>query len=102
MSRERRRCRRFHLRNEAFAAIIRPNEPVIVGKILNASRGGLAVRYIAPGRLGEGFARIRIIGPNLHPTDQIYGKVVYDEVLAEESWDTFSIRRCGIEFSQIA
>lgn len=101
MRAERRKRKRFQVENEAFAAFIRSNEPVIVGKIMDASSGGLAVHYLASGKLGEGLVGIRIFGPNLCSTDRIACKIVYDKVLAEELRDNFPLRRCGVEFSQI-
>lgn len=101
MNKEQRKRKRFSVRNGAFAAFIRPNEPVIVGKIMDISQGGMAVRYLAPERLGEGFAAIRIFGPDSYPTNRIECRIVYDEILAEESSDNFCVRRCGVEFSEI-
>jgi hypothetical protein len=75
---------------------------VIVGKIMDISHGGLAVRYLANGKLEEGLAEVRIFGPNLNPTNRIKCKIVYDKILSEESWDIFSVRRCGVKFSRIA
>ena len=98
---EQRKLKRFNTDNEAFAAFIRPNEPVIVGRIMDISQGGIAVRYLANGDLGVGFAEIRIFGPNVNPTNPIQCEIIYDKVLAEESWDVFSVRRCGVKFNRI-
>jgi hypothetical protein len=100
MNMEQRRRRRFPAGNGAFAAFIRPNDPVIVGRIMDISRGGLAVRYLASVELGEGPAWVRIFGANLQPTGRIGCRIVYDKVLIEESWDILSMRRCGVEFSR--
>jgi hypothetical protein len=99
---EHRKSKRFNTRDLAFAAFIRPNEPVIVGKIMDVSQRGLAVRYLANGRLEEGSAEVRIFGPNLKATDKIECKIVYDQILSEESWDIFLVRRCGVKFRRIA
>jgi len=98
---EQRKLKRFSTDKEAFAAFIRPNEPVIVGRIMDISQGGLAVRYLANGDLGVGFAEIRIFGPKLNPTNPIRCEIIYDKVLAEESWGVFSVRRCGVKFNRI-
>jgi hypothetical protein len=102
MSVEQRKLKRFSTGKEAFAAFIRPNEPVIVGKIMDISHGGLAVRYLSNGKLGEGSAEIQIFGPGLNPTNRIECKIVYDKVLVDESWDVFAVRRCGVKFSRFA
>jgi hypothetical protein len=102
MTVDHRKRKRFDTGNEAFAAFIRPNEPVIVGKIMDISQGGLAVRYLANGKLEEGLAEVRIFGPNLDSTNRIECKIVYDQILTEESWDIFSVRRCGVKFKRIA
>jgi hypothetical protein len=102
MAIERRKSKRFNTGDSDFAAFIRPNEPVIVGKIVDISQQGLAVRYLASGKLGEGTAEVRIFGPNLGPTGHIKCKVVYDQILAEESWDAFLVRRCGVKFSLVS
>jgi hypothetical protein len=102
MTFEQRKLKRFNAGNEAFAAFIRPNEPVIVGKIVDISQRGLAVHYLANRILEEGSAEVRIFGPNLKPTNRIECKIIYDRVLNEESWDIFSVRRCGVKFSRIA
>ncbi len=99
---EHRKLKRFSTGNEAFAAFIRPNEPMIVGKILDISQGGFAVRYLANEKLGEGSAEVRIFGPSINSTNRIGCTIVYDRVLVEESLDVFSVRRCGVKFSRIA
>lgn len=102
MNTEQRKRKRLLVWNEAFAAFIKPDEPVIVGKIMDISQCGLAVRYLAPEKIGEGFTSVRIFGPDFHPTSRIVCKVVYDEVVSEESWGGVSVRRCGIEFNRVA
>jgi len=99
---EQRKSKRFSPGNAAFAAFIRPNEPVIVGKVMDISQRGVAVRYLANGKLEEGSAEVRIFGPNLNTTNRIECKIVYDQVLGKESWDVFLVRRCGVKFSRIA
>jgi c-di-GMP-binding flagellar brake protein YcgR len=102
MSTEKRKRKRFTVGSETFAAFIRPDEPIVVGRIMDISRGGLAVHYLGSGKVGEVSTKIRIFGPNLHPTNRIECKIVYDEAFTEESTNVLSVRRCGLKFSQIA
>lgn len=97
---EQRKLKRFNTGYEAFAAFIRPNEPIVVGKIMDISRGGMAVRYIANEKIGEGFSEIRVFGPSLNSTERIMCEIIYDKLLIEESWD-ISVRRCGLKFIRI-
>jgi hypothetical protein len=99
---EQRKRKRFNIGAEAFAAFIRPNEPIIVGKIIDIGRGGLAVHYFASGKLGEGSTLIRVFGPNLNSTGRIECSIVYDTDLVEELWNTVTVRRCGVQFTRIA
>ena len=98
---EKRRRKRFQVEHEAFAAFIRPDEPVLVGRITDISRGGLSVRYLGFGKLGEGLTKIQIFGPKLYPTSRMECRIVYDEALGEESCDVLSVRRCGLKFSRM-
>ncbi len=99
---EQRKRKRFNIADEAFAAFIRSNEPIIVGKIMDIGQGGLAVQYFASGKLAEGSSLIRVFGPNLNSTGRIECSIVYDKDLVAESCNTVSVRRCGVRFTRIA
>ncbi|MHC1725253.1 MAG: hypothetical protein AB9866_04445 [Syntrophobacteraceae bacterium] len=98
MGNEKRRRRRFQGGGEAFAAFIRPNEPIVVGKVVDMSSGGLGVRYLAEGEVGEGFSHVTIFVPNSTKVERIRSTVVYDMEITEESFKSQPVRRCGIKF----
>jgi hypothetical protein len=100
MSVELRRLKRFEGGEGAFVAFIRPDEPIIVGKIVDINSGGLGVRYLAAEEFGEGPSMVEIFGPSSIRIDRIKSTVVYDREISEESSSSLSVRRCGIRFDQ--
>jgi hypothetical protein len=100
MSVELRKLKRFEGGEEAFVAFIRPDEPIIVGKIIDISSGGLGVRYLAAEKFGEGPSLVEVFGPSSIRVDRIKSTVIYDREIPEESMSSLSVRRCGIKFEQ--
>lgn len=98
--RERRRHKRFEMCKEVFAAFVIPEGPVIVGKVLDASLGGMAVQYLATRKLDTGPASISIFGSDSHRMNRIESIVMYDFETPEESWSNPRMRRCGIRFQE--
>ena len=79
-----------------------PNEPIIVGRILNLSNGGAGVQYLATAKLVIGPISIKIFGMSSHHMELIQSTVIYDMEIPEESWSIPAVRRCGIKFSRFA
>jgi hypothetical protein len=95
-----RKHKRLKAESEIFAAFVMPNEPIIVGKILDLSSSGAGVKYLATRKLRTGPTSINIFGTNLRQMDRIQSTVVYDTEIAEESWSITAVRRCGIKFDR--
>ncbi len=97
---ENRRHERIQVRGDIFAAFIRPNEPVRVGRVVDFSSGGLGVQYVTTSLVGEGPVKVEIFSSGPVRTERIESKVVYDrEILSESSLD-ICLRHCGVEFKQ--
>ncbi len=77
-----------------------PNEPIIVGRILDLSPDGAGIKYLATRKLRTGLASINIFGMNSQHMERIQSTVIYDMEVAEESWSIPSVRRCGIKFGR--
>jgi len=100
MGSEMRKLKRYEAGEGAFAAFIRPEEPIVVGKIINISSGGLGIRYLAGEKIGEGPSLIEIFGPGSSRIVRIKSAVVHDSEISEESSSSVSVRHCGIRFEQ--
>jgi len=98
MGKDQRKHRRFKTRNELFAAFVMPNEPVIVGRVLDVSSGGAGVQYLGTRKLETGPASIKIFRLNSSHMERVESTVVYDLEVPEEPWDLPNVRRCGIKF----
>ncbi|MGA2404615.1 MAG: PilZ domain-containing protein [Syntrophobacteraceae bacterium] len=98
MREDQRKYRRFKTKDEIFAAFVIPTEPVIVGRILDVSRGGVGIQYLATRKLETGPTSIKIFALNSPNMERIESRVVYDFEIPEESWSTPMVRRCGIKF----
>lgn len=98
MKNEKRRQRRYRGGGEAFAALIRPNGPIVVGKIVDMNAKGLGVRYLAHEEIGEGQSHVTIFVPDSDKITRIRSMVVYDMEIPEESFYFQPVRRCGIMF----
>jgi hypothetical protein len=95
-----RKHKRLKAESEIFAAFVMPNEPIIVGKILDLSPGGAGIKYLATRKLRTGKASINIFGMSSQHMERIQSTVIYDMEVAEESWSIPSVRRCGIKFGR--
>ena len=100
MSIEMRKLKRFEAGEGTFVAFIRSEQPIIVGKIIDISSGGLGVRYLAAEEIGQGPSLVEIFGPSSTRTDRIRSTVIYDDEISDESFNSLSVRRCGIKFGQ--
>ncbi len=98
MREDQRRHKRFKTQNEVFAAFVVPDEPIIVGKVLDVSSGGVGVQYLGTRRLKKGPTSIKIFGLTSSHMERIQSTVVYDLEIPEEAWDLPKVRRCGIRF----
>jgi hypothetical protein len=96
-----RKHKRLKTESEFFAAFVMPNEPVIVGRILDLSSGGAGVKYLATRKIRTGPASINIFGMNSHHMERIQSTVIYDIEIAEESWSIPAVRRCGLKFGRL-
>lgn len=103
---EKRKYERFSGGGGAFAAFIRPNEPIIVGKIENISQSGLKVLYLAASEFRRAPYTVKIFGATYSDhLARIESSIVYDAEVPEESWSALSeswsalsVRRCGVKF----
>ncbi len=89
------------IREEVFAAFMIPEEPVLVGRVLDASAGGVCVQYLATRKLDVGPAVISIFGLNSPGMNRMESTVTYDLEVSEKSWSTPATRRCGIRFERL-
>jgi hypothetical protein len=104
MLEEKRKFKRLKGKEGAFAAFMRPDELVNMGQIQDISLGGLCVRYLSTDGDREGYSEIKIFGSNGHfiHVDRVQCKVIYDQELPEYSWEQISIRRCGVQFTNLS
>ena len=97
---EMRKLKRFKAEGGVFAALIRPEGSIVVGKIMDFSRGGLGIRYLAAEKIGEGPSLVEIFDPGSIRRNRFKSMVIHDSEISEESSDSLSVRRCGIKFEQ--
>jgi hypothetical protein len=97
-----RKHKRFKTEGDIFAAFVMPNEPIIVGRILDLSHGGAGVQYLATTKLAIGPISIKIFGMGSHHMERVQSTVIYDMEIPEESWSIPAVRRCGIKFGRFA
>jgi hypothetical protein len=95
---EKRKYKRFEISEEIFAAFVIPGEPVIVGRVLDASSHGISVQYLATRKLDTGPANISIFGLDLPRMNRIATTVMYDLEVSGDLWSDHQTRRCGIKF----
>ena len=100
MHQERRKHKRFEIREEVFAAFVIPDAGVIVGRVLDASQCGICVQYLATGKLDIGPASISLFGMDTPRMNRVESTVMYDLEAPENSWSHPQTRRCGIRFEQ--
>jgi hypothetical protein len=97
-----RKHKRFKTEGDIFAAFVMPNEPIIVGRILDLSHRGAGVQYLATAKLAIGPISIKIFGMGSHHMERVQSTVIYDMEIPEESWSFPAVRRCGIKFGRFA
>ncbi len=98
---EQRKHKRFNSKGEAFAAFIKPNQSIIVGRIADISLGGLGIVYLAIDEVGEGTPEIEVFGLDSVHLSRMKSTVVYDTYLPEQSSDFLAVRRCGVRFEEL-
>lgn len=98
---EQRKHKRFQSKGEAFAAFIKPNQSIIVGRIADISLGGLGIVYLAIDEVGEGTPDVEVFGLDSVHLSRIRSTVVYDSYLPDQSSDFLAVRRCGVKFDQL-
>lgn len=100
MGSDHRKHRRLKAESEIFAAFVMPNEPIIVGKVIDLSSGGAGVKYLATRKLRTGPTSIKIFGASSRHMERIQSTVIYDMAIAEDTLSIPSVRRCGIKFGR--
>ncbi|MHC1727847.1 MAG: hypothetical protein AB9866_17900 [Syntrophobacteraceae bacterium] len=104
MSENRRKYKRYKGKEGAFAAFIRPNEFINLGKIQDISLNGLCVRYLATKGVSTEYSGIKIFGSNgrfIH-VERVQCKIIYDYEIPEGSWEQLSTRQCGVQFENLS
>ncbi len=102
VSADHRKHKRFRTEGDIFAAFLMPNEPIIVGRILNLSHSGAGVQYLATSQLAIGPISLKIFGMGSHHMERVQATVIYDMEIPEETWSIPAVRRCGIKFGRFA
>ncbi|MDR3566485.1 MAG: PilZ domain-containing protein [Syntrophobacteraceae bacterium] len=105
MCEEKRKFKRFRVKEGAFAAFVTPNELIHMGRIQDIGMGGLCLRYLSMDTGGGGdHSSIKIFGSNerfIH-LDKVRCRVAYDCEVPEGTWEQISTRRCGVEFENLS
>ncbi len=104
MCEEKRKFKRFKVKEGAFAAFIKPDELINMGRIQNVGMGGLCLRYLSMDADDEDRNEIKIFGCDgrfIH-LDRVGCRVVYDYEIPEGSWEQVSTRCCGVEFENLS
>ena len=104
MSNERRRHQRFNGKEGAYAALMRPDHSFDLGKIVDISKGGVCISYLATGEKKPDNTEIKIFGMNGHfiHLDRIRCDVVYDVQTDENMWTVLVTKRCGVRFRELS
>ncbi|HYA42197.1 MAG TPA: PilZ domain-containing protein [Syntrophobacteraceae bacterium] len=95
---DQRRYKRLKVQAEVFAAFVIPGQPIIVGKILDVSSGGIGVQYLGTRRLEKGPTRIKIFRLNSSHMQRAQSTVVYDLEMSGEPGTLPKVHRCGVKF----
>ncbi len=104
MGEEKRKFERFTVKEEAYAAFIKPYELVDMGRIQNIGMGGLCMNYLSPEKIAEGANTIQIFGGNgrfIH-LDKIRCRVIYDYEVPEGPREPTNAKCCGVEFENLS
>lgn len=100
MRTERRKHKRFEIREDVFAAFVNSDGAVIVGRVLDASLCGASVQYLATSQLHTGRAGVSIFGLDSPGMNRIESTVMYDLEVDGQSRSNPQTRRCGIRFEE--
>ncbi len=101
---DKRKFTRFKGKERAFAAFMRPNDLMNMGRIQDISMGGLCVQYMPTNELDKGRSEIKIFGSNgrfIH-LDKVQCRIVYDRKVPEGFWEQIATRCCGVEFENLS
>ena len=102
---EMRKYRRHRTDGSALVVFSTPtHEFICLGQILDISRGGLAIRYLALDEQTKGATQLEIFGAvdsNVH-IGKLPCKVIYDIELIGESSGMLKMRRCGVKFGELS
>jgi hypothetical protein len=104
MFEERRKFTRFKGKDDAFAAFIKTNELINMGRIQNISMGGLCVQYVSTNEDCKGCSEMKIFGNSdrfIH-LNRVRCRIVYDHEVPEGLWERVSTRLCGVEFESLS
>lgn len=105
MSAEQRKSLRFPVINGAFAAFSPQSRKEFIksGQIIDISKTGLALTYIAPKAYRNSSSQVSIIGP--HGNAVIWKlpcKVIYETDSSDGHSTSLSTKRCGIQFEDLS
>ncbi len=104
MCEDKRKYKRHKGKEGAFAAFIKPEEFIYLGRVEDISLDGLCVRYLATKAVGRECSGIKIFGSNdrfIH-VEKVQCRIVYDYEIPEVSWEQLSARRCGVQFQNLS
>ncbi|ABK16676.1 PilZ domain-containing protein [Syntrophobacter fumaroxidans] len=101
---EHRRSKRYVGKEGSFAVLIRKDEPITIGQIIDISSNGISVRYLSRKPQTVGFSYIKIFATNGHFVHmrRIECQVIYDIQIDKDSWYSLATRRCGVEFGELS
>lgn len=105
MSAEQRRSLRFPVASGTMATFspLDRREFIKSGPIIDISRSGLALSYLAPREYRNSSSQVSIIGP--HGNALIWKlpcKVVYETEVTNEHSDHLTTKRCGVQFEELS
>jgi hypothetical protein len=99
-----RKSKRYAGKSGAFAVLIKQNEPIVVGQIIDISYDGISIRYLSRKAKGIGLSYIKLFAANGHfaHMKRIQCNIIYDIQIDRDSWLTLVTRRCGAKFEQLS
>jgi hypothetical protein len=97
---ERRKHKRYPVKNGAFAVLGPPSTKI--GQIINISMGGLAFGYIAGKEPSDTSFELGILlaEDSFHLT-KVPFKTVSDQEAKEVPFSSLTMRRCGVQFGEL-
>lgn len=98
---EKRRYRRFPVRDKVFVKITGAQE--VVGEVINFSEGGVGLKYLAEKGLPLGKAAVDLFGPGGKSYVRgVPAMTVFDfQIPTEKVFPTFGVRRMGVAFGPL-